>query len=296
MKRIGFFLMNKKGFNVLSKLVEYNRSIEVVVSSRDKNLQNDYYDEIKDLCLKNKIRFFDKNDEFINIINSDYIITIGWRWLIKGDLSDKLIVSHDSILPRYRGFAPLVNMLINKEREIGVSFLFASEKYDCGNIIIQKKQKINYPIKIEDAIELVSSLFYDGIQEIYNEMEKGNNLYGYAQNESEATYSLWRDEEDYLIDLNKSASDISRFIDAVGAPYLGASLFIGDTKVRILEAEPVDDLIIENREVGKVIFNDQGNPVIVCGIGLLKIINMIDDKSMKSMLPLKKFRLKFKGK
>ena len=56
-KKIGFFLMNKKGFNVLSKLINNNRHIDVVVSSRDDNLQKDYYDDIKNLCFNNNILF-----------------------------------------------------------------------------------------------------------------------------------------------------------------------------------------------------------------------------------------------
>ena len=296
MKKVGFFLMNKKGFNVLSKLIENKRPIDVVVSSRDKALKFDYYAEIKDLCIQNNIRFFDRREDFTTKIESDYIITIGWRWIIKGNLMNKLIVSHDSILPKYRGFAPLVNMLINNEQELGVSFLFASEKYDCGNIIVQKKRKINYPIKIDQAIEIVSSLFYEAINDVFEVIEKGNSLVGYPQNEKEATYSLWRNDDDYSIDLRQDAQDIARFVDAVGVPYLGASLFIENQRVRVLEVEVVDDVTIENREAGKVIFIDNGKPVIVCGSGLLKIITMIDANTLESILPLKNFRIRFKGR
>ena len=66
MKKVGFFLMNKKGFNVLSKLIENKRPIDVVVSSRDKALKFDYYAEIKDLCIQNNIRFFDRRIRLYN--------------------------------------------------------------------------------------------------------------------------------------------------------------------------------------------------------------------------------------
>ena len=209
---------------------------------------------------------------------------------------DRLIVTHDSILPKYRGFAPLVNMLINGEIFLGVTFLFASEKYDCGKIIVQKQQQIEYPIKINEAIEIVSNLFFQGIEDIYKKIESEENLIGQAQDENGASYSLWRNEDDYLINLNCSSEEIVRFVNATGAPYLGASLFIENQKVRILDAEIFNDVQIENRDIGKIIFIDNGKPVIICGKGLLKINILLDDKSQESILPLKKFRIKFKGK
>jgi methionyl-tRNA formyltransferase len=294
--KISFFLMNEKGYRVLLELIRNEKKIAEVVCSKDKNLVNDYYKEIKELCENNDISFFDRNDNFDDQITADYIITIGWRWLIKGQLQDKLIVSHDSILPKYRGFAPLVNMLINGENEIGVTFLFASDEYDCGNIITQKIRKINYPIKINKAIEIISELFFDSIMEIYSIIERGETLPSNLQNESKATYSLWRNENDYLIDFQKSSKEIKRFIDAVGEPYLGASAFIKNRKVRILDVETLDDKVIENRDVGKVIFMKDGKPVIVCGEGLLKINELINDDDRTSILPLDSFRIKFKGK
>ena len=49
-------------------------------------------------------------------------------------------------MPKYRGFAPLVNSLVNGEKIIGVTALFASEEYDNGDIIMQSSVDITYPI------------------------------------------------------------------------------------------------------------------------------------------------------
>ena len=87
----------------------------------------------------------------------DYQLAIGWRWLISG--TENLIVLHDSLLPKYRGFAPLVNSLINGEQEIGVTAIWAGPEFDAGEIIFQEKAGICYPIKIQEAIEIVSGLY-----------------------------------------------------------------------------------------------------------------------------------------
>lgn len=117
MNKIAFYIMNSKGFYVLQNFINKfgSKSIEYVVSSEDKNIQKDFFDEIKSLAQKENIKFFSRFDDFVNIEKSflGYKFAIGWRWLIKDEKN--LIVFHDSLLPKYRGFAPLVNYLINNE-------------------------------------------------------------------------------------------------------------------------------------------------------------------------------------
>jgi methionyl-tRNA formyltransferase len=292
-KKVSLLIMNEKGFRILDSIINSKgaESIDIVVSSRDNNLTNDFYNEIRDLCLNNKIQFYDRKEGFEEKING-YVFSVGWRWLVHGPLQNKLIVTHDSLLPKYRGFAPLVNYLINGEKEIGVTFLFPSDDYDCGDIILQRAQSINYPIKIKEAILIISELFIDGILEIMNLIEKGDEIPRRIQSNEASSYSLWRNDDDYEIDWAKSAKHIKRFIDAVGEPYRGAISSIEGKKIRILEAEEFKDVSIANRDTGKVIFKYEGLPVIVCGEGLLLLKTVVYQDSGDSALPFKKFRTK----
>jgi len=63
--------------------------------------------------------------------------------------------------------------------------------------------------------------------------------------------------------------------------------------MRVNDAEVLPDLLIENRKPGKIIFIQNGKPVVVCGMGLLKIISLTDDNTTQEMLPLKRFRIRF---
>ena len=56
----------------------------------------------------------------------------------------------------------------------------------------------------------------------------------------------------------------------------------------------IDDVKIENRDVGKIIFIKDGYPVIVCGKGLLKITEAVYLNDAKSIFPLKKFRIRLR--
>lgn len=291
---ITLFLMTQKGFDVLQALIQHTLSscISEVVIGRDNQIDNDYSEEIISLCKENQIRFYERKD--IPTITSTYSVAISWRWLIPSKLNT-LIIFHDSLLPKYRGFAPLVNMLINGEPQLGVTAIFATEAYDEGEIIAQSSSLISYPIKISEAISIISQNYIDLALSIFKQIDKGIPLKSSPQDESLASYSLWRDEDDYLIDWNKNASYILGFINAVSTPYKGASTYLNGKKIRILDVELYPDVHIENRDTGKVIFVKDKHPVIVCAKGLLKLNTVIDDVTRENLIPFTNFRVRLQS-
>lgn len=263
---IGFYCMGKKGLYVLENF-EQRKDIKYVVGCRDTSIKNDYYEDIKNFCNSNNISFYDKNIGKSEI--EDYKFAIGWRFLIED--YKNLIVLHDSPLPRYRGFAPVINMLINGESTLGVTALYASKDYDCGDILDQKIVNIEYPITIQQAIDLLLPLYSSLVNNVYNKLVSGK-VEGTKQQEKFVSYSPWLDYNDYSIDWNWSAEKIKRFIDAVGEPYNGARAghnVIYDAKVYDKNIKIEN----RNRHVGKVIFFNKNNPVVICGCGLLEILD-----------------------
>jgi len=290
-KKAILFLMTKKGLQILSALLESKMidQVGLVVIGSDKG-QYDYYDEIKGICVKNGIAHCDRTDTYSSG-QFEYAFAIGWRWMIRG--FERLIVLHDSLLPRYRGFSPLVNALLNEEKQVGVTALWASEKYDEGDIVLQKSIEINYPIKINAAIERISAVYVAIVEELFTMLAKDMELPSIPQDNNLATYSLWRDEEDYRIDWICSSGTIRNQVDSLGHPYSGASCFMGKKKIRLFEVEPVEDLVLENRDCGKVVFMEEGKPSVVCGKGILRIHKAIYADTEESIFPLKKFRIRF---
>jgi len=283
--------MTQKGFCVLESLIQndFIDLIDKVVIGQDVNLADDFSLKIEQLCKKTEINYFYRTEA--TIIDSGFAIAISWRWLISLTHT-RLIVIHDALLPKYRGFAPLPNQLIKGEKEIGITALFATQEYDKGDIITQEKAAVTYPLKIQNAIEIVSTLYSRAVCKIMYQIRIGQEITGETQDEKAATYSLWRDEDDYKINWMETAENIVRFIDAVGYPYKGATTTIDGEIIKILEAEVFPDVNIEIRQTGKVIFIENGFPVVVCGKGLLKIIKL-QSKQGESLLPLKKFRTRF---
>lgn len=295
MKRIVLFIMTKKGLEVFRRAIEINRDlIEFVVVGTDSNVENDFSDEIIALARKAGIDFFIRGSQ-PSVNENLYIFSISWRWMINHP-TRKLIIFHDSILPKYRGFAPLVNMLINGESKIGVSAIFGATEYDRGDLIALESSDVNYPITISEGIDLNNKNLLKLVANIMCKISNSEELVSVPQDEAAATYSIWRDNDDYLIDWNKPSDEIKRFIDAVGSPYLGARCLTtkGDT-VRIAKAEVIDDVACELRHVGKVIFISDGNPAVICGSGLLRIKEAyrLHSSGEVNYLPMKSFRVKF---
>lgn len=289
-KNITIYAMSQKGYAVVQALIKKKLLTEndLIVFGRDNDVDIDYADKIIALCENNNIRIEERKDH--QEAKTDYVMAISWRWILPS--SKKLIILHDSLLPKYRGFLPLVSALMNKDTIIGVTALFANDYYDSGDIIAQSKTDITYPIKIQKAINLIEKNYQELAVKIVRNIKEGVELKAKAQNHDEATYSLWRDNDDYRIDWTKSAEYIQRFINSVGSPYLGASSILNGELVRILDADIFPDKNISNRDPGKVIFMEYKKPVIVCGSGLLKL-TVIKNSKGESMIPLKSFRSRF---
>ncbi len=305
MKKILFFLATEKGFRTLSTLIESEKGMYIggVVSFHEINMKKDYYSDIEEAAKANNIPFFEWKDIKENIIDiiCQYKITscvaISWRYMlplkINNYLEDNLIVFHDSLLPKYRGFAPLVTAMINGDRKVGVSVIYATDEVDAGEIIMQESFGIDEKTYINDAIKAMSILYAKLALRLVSNIVS-ENLISYKQDELEATYSIWRDEDDYWIDWNWSADEISRFVRALSYPYKGAKTIVGDIVVRILECCVEEDINFSKRQPGKVWKLEDCGATIVCGKGLVKVSKAVDEEG--NIYVFKKLRIRLRSR
>jgi methionyl-tRNA formyltransferase len=287
---INIFVIGKKGLDAVTGIsASLYPKINAIVIGKDSGVVNDYSSEIENFAKQNNISYFFRTQTDENVLAKATLnIAIGWRWLIALDIP--LVVFHDSILPQYRGFNPLVSALINGDSRVGVTALMGTDEFDKGDIIGQRTIAIQYPIKIGTAIDRLAKEYALLLEEVISASDGA--LTGTPQNESEASFSLWRDDEDYQIDWQQDAETIKRMIDAVGFPYKGAATWMDGTLVRIFDAECLADVNIVNRAPGKVLFKHADGLVIVCGSGLLKVKDFYGADGEK--IEVNKFRIRFK--
>ena len=292
MKALVLFLLGQKGYEVLNAAISggYKDMVQLVVIGNDNNVHKDFFNEIEALCDAYHIKHCVRTEslELPNGVMGYIAIAAGWRWLINSQFR-QTIVFHDSLLPKYRGFNPLVTAMLNLDSETGVTAIIANKDFDCGDIVEKKSIGLVYPIKIQDAINKISCLYFDLAQSIFSKIERNGCLLGVPQDERSASYSVWRDEEDYRIDWNKSSDYIEHFVKCLSFPYKGASTIFNGSLIRILDAKIEKDVQVENRDVGKVLFVIDGKPIVICGVGLLRI-NAAVDEGGQDVLPFKNFR------
>lgn len=273
---VRLYLMGDKGHACLAGLVDEfgTAPIYAVVSSRDNAVSDDGYTRIKEFCNTNEIRFVDRSEVPASKDRcASLCFAVGWRWMIPDQRN--LVVFHDSILPKYRGFAPLVNMLKNGEQTIGVTAICASDRYDEGHVVGRECRDIAYPIKIREAISIVSQAYSVLAVRLFHEYFVAGQFTQIPQDNTSATYSVWLDDKDYFVNWNDSAESIRRFVDATGEPYQGARTYLNGQAIRIRDVEARGDVCIEQRtkHLGKILFVESGVPIVVCGSGLLAITN-----------------------
>ncbi|BAM02591.1 methionyl-tRNA formyltransferase [Phycisphaera mikurensis] len=221
------------------------------------------------------------------------ILCVGWRYLVDAATADAVggdvIVAHDSLLPKLRGFAPLPTALLTGETRTGVTFLRACDRVDAGGVYWQAAVGIGPRDTIADLIDKVVPLYVEGARALLAG-EFGDPV---PQDEDAATFSLWRDDADYRIDWSLDAAAIERAVRALGDPYPGARSTLGGRAVVIHRAAVLPEVRFALRQPGKLwSLGSGGEPEVVCGAGLLRIEHMTFGDGSPA-LPLTRLRQRF---
>lgn len=286
---IDLFLSGHKGLAAArAVLASGPTGIRCAVIARDQGLVDDPADEIARVLGRAGIPTRENMPPNTGQVAA---LAIGWRRLIHADY-EYVFVVHDSLLPHLRGWNPLVTALVSGDRSIGATLFLADGGMDTGPIISQALIPIEVPARYSKALDLVCDCISNLVVDLLAQLPSGD-VVANPQIESDATYSLWRDEDDYLIDWNSDAERIQRHIFAVGHPYRGAKSFLAGEGVRILDAEVWStDLSVSNRQPGKIFSVERGHPLVICGQGLILLTDVIDAHGT-SLLPITKLRQRF---
>lgn len=286
--KIGLYLMTSKGHRVLRAAFDCGVTLSHVTTANAAGMNDGSHRLIAKECKERGVPVFTlaHPPEFAG----DWSIAAGWRRML--DVPN-LIVIHDSLLPRYRGFSPLITALINGEPTLGATAFLAKEEPDTGPIVVYEEWNQVYPVKIKQVIERMEGAYESIAHTVFERLDEDGTVDCYEQDHSKATYSLFRDEEDYVIDWSRRSHEIERFVDAVGDPFPGAfTTMTGWGGVRVHDVDLQEDWKIEDRVPGKVAYLDSGRPVIACGAGMVRI-NDLRAEDGRSLLPMERHKVRF---
>ncbi len=193
---------------------------------------------------------------------------------------------HPSILPRWRGAAPIQRAIMAGDRETGVGIMQMNEGLDTGDILLEKRIKLN---DVYDAKMLHDELADLGADMILQTIErlKNNTITPRIQADEGLTYAKKITKEESVINWNKSAREINNLIRGL-SPYPAAYFMYKNEKIKILQAEISDSKF--DFPAGKIIDN---HLTIACGEGNLSptIVQRSGKKPMATSEMLKGFAI-----
>ena len=193
------------------------------------------------------------NDELDNFIKlkPDLVIVVAYGKIIPNKLLDSakipFINVHASILPKWRGAAPIQRSIMNMDNETGVSIMKIIPKLDAGPILMQSKIKINRETTFTDLSNEMSEL---GAKLIIDTLEciENNNVNFTDQKELDASYARKIEKSEAKISWNVEANKIVAKINALN-PNPGCWFELLGGRVKIIKAKETNS----SGEPGKII-------------------------------------------
>ncbi|MET0155501.1 MAG: methionyl-tRNA formyltransferase [Rickettsiales bacterium] len=167
---------------------------------------------------------------------------------------------HASLLPRWRGAAPVHRAIMEGDEKTGVTIMRMNEGLDAGGILLQESTPI---APDANASDLTAELAHMGARLIVRAVLQFSSLRERPQPANGATYAAKISKEESTIDWTQGAKAISDKIRAL-APYPGARLTVGGEEIKILRARP--DAVASGFPPGTII-NDRLH--VACGNGVL---------------------------
>lgn len=178
---------------------------------------------------------------------------------------------HPSLLPKYRGAAPIQWSLINGDSQTAVSTISLSKRIDSGAILLQKVVDINDDDNYGTLADRLSKIGAEIIVETLNGIEAGT-LKGTTQDESQVTLAPKIKSNDCKIDWKKPAKQIHNQIRAF-SPSPGAFTILNSKRLKIFSSSKLDGSS-KNGKCGEIVICSKDQLAIQTGNGLLEIEEM----------------------
>lgn len=192
----------------------------------------------------------------------DFFLVVGWYHVVPRVWRDLAPAygMHGSLLPAYRGGAPLVWAMIHGEREAGITLFQLDDGIDTGAIVGQRA----VPITLNDTIAtLYARVEVAGLAVLREALPCliDGTCASQPQNLASGSVMPQRAPSDGLIDWNRPSLDIYNFIRAQTRPYPGAFTFVGNERVNVWQAKFYDAPTEAAAEAGQIIGHVSEGPL-----------------------------------
>lgn len=228
----------------------------------------------------------------LNSAPIDAFVVVSYGKLITSDFLNfpkaGVINIHPSILPRWRGAAPIHHALFSGDKETGVAIMKLDEGLDTGPVYILEKTEIteneDYGMLHDRLSKIGAELLTRNLKDIISGKLPAQN-----QKVDGSTYAEKWDKEDQIIDWQEPAETTLRRIRTC-SPQLGSKMTFNELTIKVFQAHLSPEF---SGKAGEVVCSDQEKLVISCGDGQSIAIDLLQAPGKKK-IPVKEFLKGFK--
>ncbi len=239
---------------------------------------------VKECALENGIEVFqpvslrkgedgERSLEILKSLNPDCIVVVAYGQILPKAILDipkhGCVNVHASLLPQYRGAAPIQRCIMNGEKLTGVTTMYMAEGLDTGDMILKEEVNITDDMTASQLHDILSETGARLIAETLDRIEKGNAPRT-PQTDENTCYASMIQKEDCRIDFSKSADTVYNQIRGLSSSPC-AFTFLEGKRLKVYFGEKLD--ITTDKSAGTVI-NAEGL-CVACGEGALRLTDIM---------------------
>lgn len=269
----------------LKKLIESRHEVLAVVTQPDKPKGRGkamQFPPVKEVAVEAGITVYQpkrvREPEFLETLKAlspDVVVVVAFGQIIPQAVLDvpKLgcLNVHGSLLPKYRGAAPIQWAVIDGERESGVTIMRMDAGLDTGDMITTRVVKLEEKETGGSLFDKLSQAGADLLTETLDQLEAGTVTYEKQPAESSTDYARMLKKEDGQIDWNKSAAELERLIRGLN-PWPSAYTHIDGKTLKIWMADAEDGN--SGSEPGTVVEVTKNTVKVQTGDGMLSLLEV----------------------
>lgn len=282
-KKIVFFGTPEFASCILEGLIENNYNVIAVVTQPDKPVGRKKIltaSPVKELALKHNIKVYQpvslrKDYEFLKQLDFDMLISAAYGQILPQEVLDMAHINninvHGSLLPKYRGGAPIQRSIINGDAKTGITIMEMIDRMDAGKIYGQEEIAIDKNINTTDLFKQLQEVGKDLLLKLLPDL-LDNKLEGTIQDESQVTFAFNIKPEEEKIDFNQKVIDVHNLIRGLSVNP-GAYCYFDDRKLKIYKAAIFNETNDDN-QVGNLKIENKNRLLVKCSNGYLELLEV----------------------
>ena len=274
------FAYHDVGVRCLRALLDAGVEVPLVVTHRDDPAEKIWFASVADQARGRGIEvLFDpeekETEERLARLAPDFIFSFYYRRMLAGAILQKArrgaFNMHGSLLPKYRGRAPVNWAILRGETETGATLHEMTAKPDAGRIVDQERVPIGPDDLAVDVFRKITDASEIVLRRSIQDLLSGKAIL-HPQDLSLGSYFGGRRPEDGRIDWSKPAAEIHNLVRAVAPPYPGASCEVEGRVLRIFRTRVENQKQTPGKSIGP--FREGGDWFAACGDG--KVLRLLE--------------------